>query len=102
MKFTRIFTPLFFTFALLFAQQAATAHALSHACEHDRQQGQHLPHSPACDKCEQHAQLGSALQACAFELPGITASSASAIACNDAFRSAQILTAAARGPPASL
>lgn len=50
-------------FALLFAQQGAALHALSHLADSvpaQSQQGKHLPHSPACDKCVAYAGIGSA------------------------------------------
>lgn len=50
-------------FALLFAQQGAALHALSHFADSvpaQSQQEKHLPHSPACDKCVVYAGIGSA------------------------------------------
>lgn len=50
-------------FALLFAQQGAVLHALSHFADNvpaQSQQDKHLPHSPACDKCVVYAGIGSA------------------------------------------
>jgi len=50
-------------FALLVAQQGAALHALSHFADGvpgQSQQGKHLPHSPACDKCVVYADIGSA------------------------------------------
>lgn len=50
-------------FALLFAQQGAALHALTHLAEgvpEQSQQEKHLPHSPACDKCVAYAGIGSA------------------------------------------
>lgn len=52
-----------FAFALLFAQQGAALHALSHLAESPAAHGEqekHLPHSPACDKCVVYAALGGA------------------------------------------
>ena len=49
--------------ALLFAQQGAALHALSHLAENlpsQSEQEKHLPHSPACDKCVVYAGMGSA------------------------------------------
>lgn len=46
-------------FLLLFAQQGAATHALSHLAEHrPAQQEKQLPHSPACDKCVVYAGIG--------------------------------------------
>ncbi|MFA7239617.1 MAG: hypothetical protein WC091_05840 [Sulfuricellaceae bacterium] len=51
-----------FAFALLFAQQGAALHALSHLMNgtpaHSEQE-KHLPHTPACDKCVAYAAVGS-------------------------------------------
>ena len=55
-----------FALALLFAQQGAALHALSHLAETlpaQSQQEKHLPHSPACDKCVVYAGMGSAAAA---------------------------------------
>lgn len=50
-------------FALLFAQQGAALHALSHFADSvptQSQQEKHLPHSPACDQCVAYAGIGGA------------------------------------------
>ncbi len=99
MKLNRALTPLFFAFALLFAQQAGAAHALTHAFEQTRQQDGQAPDSPACDKCEQYAQMGSALHVSAFHLPGAAATGTVALQKDGSCRSADIYAAAARGPP---
>jgi hypothetical protein len=60
---SRLLLSLWFTFALLFAQQGAALHALSHFADSvpsQSQQEKHLPHSPACDKCVVYAGIGSA------------------------------------------
>ncbi len=100
MKLTRALTQLFLVFALLFAQQAGAAHAFSHALE--QQQGKQAPDSPACDKCEQYAQLGSALSAGMVHLPLAAAAGMAAPQRACGFLSPSILTADARGPPAAL
>jgi hypothetical protein len=59
-------------FFLLFAQQGAATHALSHLTEHrPAQQEKQLPHSPACDKCVVYAGVGAgaASATATFELP---------------------------------
>lgn len=58
-----------FALALLFAQQGAALHALSHLGENlpaQSEQEKHLPHSPACDKCVVYAGVGSAAAATPF------------------------------------
>jgi hypothetical protein len=58
----RFFQPLLFALALLFAQQGAALHALSHSfAEQTQQKNKQTPHSPACEQCTSYAQLGSAL-----------------------------------------
>lgn len=60
---SRLLLPLWLAFALLFAQQGAALHALSHLADGapaQSQQEKHLPHSPACDKCAVYAGIGSA------------------------------------------
>jgi hypothetical protein len=60
---------------LLFAQQGAAIHALSHLSEplaSTSQQDKHLPHSPACDKCVVYAGVGSAVAASSLNIPAET------------------------------
>jgi len=60
---SRLLLSLWLAFTLLFAQQGAVLHALSHLAEGtpaQSQQEKHLPHSPACDKCVVYAGIGSA------------------------------------------
>jgi hypothetical protein len=97
-----LFLPL--AFVLLFAQQAGAAHALGHALDDikQHQEDKHTPHSNACEKCADYAQLGNALGVAALDfipprmhgtiLPGIAVVS----------RSFRVLAAAARGPPSLL
>lgn len=62
-------------FALLFAQQGAAVHALSHLAEPPpahSQQDKHLPHSPACDKCVVYAGVGGAVAASGLNIPAET------------------------------
>jgi len=65
-------------FALLFAQQGAVLHALSHLSEpvpaqSQQQQDKQLPHSPVCDKCLAYSSVGSALHSAPplFHAPGM-------------------------------
>jgi hypothetical protein len=60
---SRLILFVYLAFALLFAQQGAALHALSHLTDgvpNQSQQGKHLPHSPACDKCMVYASIGGA------------------------------------------
>jgi len=66
MKSRWLLLHLCFALALLFAQQGAALHALSHLGENlpaQSEQEKHLPHSPACDKCVVYAGVGSAAAA---------------------------------------
>ncbi|MEN6586680.1 MAG: hypothetical protein ABFE02_11630 [Sulfuricella sp.] len=69
---TRLLSFLLLAFALLFAQQGAALHALSHLTEPlpgHSQQDKQLPHSPACEKCVVYAGIGSAVTASGLSLP---------------------------------
>ena len=69
---SRPFLFLLLAFALLFAQQGAAVHALSHLAEplaSHSQQDKQLPHSPACEKCVVYAGVGSAVAASGLSLP---------------------------------
>ncbi|PWB58361.1 MAG: hypothetical protein C3F18_02765 [Nitrosomonadales bacterium] len=71
----RLLLFLLLAFTLLFAQQGAALHALSHLSEPlsgTSQQDKHLPHSPACDKCVVYAGVGSALAASSLVIPAAT------------------------------
>ncbi len=98
MKLSRVLTPLFLAFTLLFAQQAGAAHAFSHALE--QHQDKQAPDSPACDKCEQYAQMGGALSASTFDLRLPMAPAMAVPQQVSHLHSTHILGAAARGPPA--
>ena len=73
---SRLLFLLWLAFALLFAQQGAALHALSHLADSvpaQSQQEKNLPHSPACDKCVVYAQLGSAV-GCVHVVHGLQSS----------------------------
>lgn len=68
---SRLLLFLLLAFALLFAQQGAAMHALSHLTEplpSHSQQDKQLPHSPACEKCVAYAGVGSAVAASGLSL----------------------------------
>ncbi|BCB25208.1 hypothetical protein SKTS_00940 [Sulfurimicrobium lacus] len=68
----RLLSFLLLAFALLFAQQGAAMHALSHLTEPlpgHSQQDKQLPHSPACEKCVAYAGVGSAVAVSGLSLP---------------------------------
>lgn len=73
---TRLLPFLLLAFALLFAQQGAAIHALSHLNgpqSNHSQQDKQLPHSPACDKCVVYAGVGAALASGAMAIPAAAA-----------------------------
>lgn len=57
----RVFIPLLLVLGLLFAQQGAFAHALSHWARDKAPAEKPLPHAGACDQCLSHAPLGAGL-----------------------------------------
>jgi hypothetical protein len=68
MTILRFMQTLLFSLALLFAQQGATLHALSHSfAEQTQKKDKQLPHSPACEHCTSDAQFGSALNSGYFD-----------------------------------
>ena len=100
MKLSRPYLPFFLAFVLLFAQQAGAAHALGHAFEDLAQhQGKQLPH-PACAKCANYAQLGSALTASPIDFtpPQLSGIAVQLYTAN--ILTTRFLAAVARGPPA--
>lgn len=61
---SRLILFVFLAFSLLFVQQGAALHALSHFADSAPSQSQHekhLPHSPTCDKCVAYAGLSGAV-----------------------------------------
>lgn len=72
---SRLLLFLLLAFALLFAQQGAAVHALSHLTEplpSHSQQDKQLPHSPTCEKCVVYAGVGTAVAASGLSLPPAT------------------------------
>jgi hypothetical protein len=101
MKLSRLLLPLLFVLPLLTAQQVGAAHTLRHTLAEQSQQDKHAPHSPACEKCENYAQLGSALSVASFDFSAPDFPTETPAPCAVDFRSADILAAVARGPPVS-
>jgi hypothetical protein len=60
MRSLRLFLPLFFIFALLFAQQGAMTHSIAHTLA-EQSRDQSLPHHEHCDLCAMYAQIGGAV-----------------------------------------
>ena len=101
MKMSRLFTPLLFALCLLFAQQVGAAHVLRHTLEEQSQQNKHLPH-PACEKCGNYAQLGSALSVAIFDFTPPVFGHEEVRHFAVTFHSVRTLAAVARGPPSFL
>lgn len=99
---SRLLLSLWLAFALLFAQQGAVLHALSHLADGvpaQSQQEKHLPHSPACDKCVAYAGIGGATPSSppVFTIPETTVTLAAALFL--LFFSAPLRTYLSRAPP---
>jgi hypothetical protein len=64
---------IFLAFALLFSQQGAAWHALSHLSSPSHSQSEHkLPHGEQCTKCAAFSQLGSACTSVALLMDSAT------------------------------
>lgn len=56
----RLLLSVLLAFSLLFVQQGASLHSLSHILA-EQTQDQSLPHDPQCDLCAAYAQIGNAV-----------------------------------------
>ena len=87
--------------ALLFVQQGAVTHAISHALA-EQSQDQSLPHDSQCELCAAYAQVGSAVGSSDvhfdFTSPFTEARNDAPVA----FRSVTFAAFAARAPPRSI
>lgn len=101
MRISRFFLPVFIAFALLTAQQAGAAHALSHALESLSEQDKQVTPHHACEKCATFADLSNApaMGIYTFPLPPLPA--VTFLHPSLSLRLAQAFTPVARGPPAS-
>ena len=104
MKFQRIFANTFFAVSLLFAQQGALAHGVSHflSDEAPLQQDNPLPHSKVCDKCIAYAGISGALHSDIpiILLDGVGAGLSASVA--HSFLSLFFLAFSSRAPPVFL
>jgi len=99
---SRLLFSLWLAFALLFAQQGAALHALSHFADSvpaKSQQEKHLPHSPACDKCVVYAGIGSAAPSLQLEFATQKTTDILAAVLFLLFFSAPLRTYLSRAPP---
>jgi hypothetical protein len=104
---TRSRLPLFLllALALLFTQQGAAVHALSHLSERlssQSQQDKQLPHSSACDKCVVYAGAGAALAPSALAIPAVAAQTRHPALTRPALLSRMARPYHARAPPISV
>lgn len=101
MRSFRLFLPLLFALSLLSAQQVGAAHAVRHALEQSQQKDKHSAHSTVCEKCENYAQLGSALNVGCYLPPLLPADTEAAVSFAATFQTIHTPAAIARGPPVS-
>ncbi len=99
---SRLLPFLLLALTLLFAQQGAAMHALSHlgeALPAHSQQDKKLPHSPACDKCVVYAGVGGAVAASKLVIPSATVHVPPVAAIQPALPSQPARPYQARAPP---
>jgi hypothetical protein len=100
MSVSRLFLPLLFVFALLFAQQGALTHSIAHTLE-EQTQDQSLPHDKHCDLCATYAQVGSAIGSSSIHFDFTAAFAEAPTQHSASFRSVAFSAFAARAPPCS-
>lgn len=100
MRLSRLFLPLFLAFALLFAQQGAITHSISHVLA-EQSQDQSLPHDKHCDLCAAYAQIGSAVGVSHIDFDFASSFEATLTTYSVTFRSFAFSAFAARAPPYS-
>ena len=100
MRSSRLFLPLLFVFALLFAQQGAVTHGLSHVLA-EQSQDQSLPHDKHCDLCAGYAQIGSAIGSSSIRFDFAASFAATLTTHFATFHSVAFTAFAARAPPRS-
>lgn len=86
--------------ALLFAQQGAVTHGISHVLA-EQSQDQSLPHDKHCDLCAVYAQIGSAVGVSHIHFDFASSFEAARDTYSVAFRSFSFSAFAARAPPYS-
>jgi hypothetical protein len=100
MRSLRYFLPLFFIFALLFAQQGAVTHSIAHTLV-EQSQDQSLPHHEHCDLCAVYAQIGGAVASGHVHFDFAVAFRDAFTQHSASFQSATFVAFAARAPPAA-
>ena len=100
MRSSRLLLPLFLLFALLFAQQGAVTHGISHVLA-EQSQDQSLPHHEHCDLCAVYAQIGSAIGSGHVSFDFTSSFEETLTAHSVSFHSVAFNAFAARAPPRS-
>ncbi|MEQ1534078.1 MAG: hypothetical protein HOO97_06390 [Sideroxydans sp.] len=85
-------------FTLLFAQQGALSHGISHTLA---QQDQSAPHDTQCELCAAYAHIGSAVGSSDVHLSIAAATNPVAVFYTATFHSSPFAAFAARAPPYS-
>jgi hypothetical protein len=88
-------------FALLFAQQGAVTHSISHVLA-EQSQDQSLPHHQHCELCAAYAQIGSAIGVSHIHFDFASSFEETLTTHSASFRSAPFIAFAARAPPYSV
>jgi uncharacterized protein (DUF2126 family) len=86
--------------ALLFAQQGAVTHSISHVLA-EQSQDQSLPHHQHCDLCAVYAQIGGAIGSSHISFDFSSSFEETLTAYSVSFRSIAFTAFAARAPPRS-
>jgi hypothetical protein len=100
MRSFRLFLPLLLVFALLFAQQGAVTHSISHVLA-EQSQDQSLPHHQHCDLCAVYAQIGSAISSSHVSFDFASSFEKTLATHSLSLRSIAFTAFAARAPPRS-
>lgn len=87
-------------FTLLFAQQGAISHGISHTLA-QQSQDQSLPHDTQCELCAAYAHIGSAVGNSDFHFDIEASATVAQSTLTPTFRSAPFAAFAARAPPYS-
>lgn len=91
---------LLFVFALLFTQQGAVVHALSHTLAEQKQDSS-LPQDKVCDLCAVYAQIGSAIASSPVAFAAVELGVSLVPVTVTEFHSPLFAAFAARAPPCS-
>lgn len=100
MKWLRPSLTLLLALALVFTQREGMTHILGHALEH--LQTKQSPDSPACEKCQQYAQLGNAVHTAAYSFPTLGTAAETIQYALPSRHASPVAGTRARGPPRPL